>query len=282
MPMSGYRSMAVLLTVATVVLGGAPVAKTQLPLSPVRDAGQTVTPAYEGWYPNPDGTFSLSFGYYNRNSEQIIDMPVGPENFFAPGEPDRGQPTHFHPVRHWGVFTATVPGDFGDQRLTWTLVNQGQTLSVPGHLHPDWLLDAKLNPASSNRPPVLRFDASGPEGSGPNGIATGPLEAKVGIPLALTLWVTDDEIMSPGGLREPQEPILLMWFKHRGPGDVEFSEIEPPVDKSANGRSETCATFSASGEYVLRVRANDYSGTSRAGHAQCCWTNGYVEVNVTD
>ena len=36
-------------------------------------SGQSVTPAYEGWFPNADGTFSLSFGYFNRNYETIIE-----------------------------------------------------------------------------------------------------------------------------------------------------------------------------------------------------------------
>ena len=58
-----------------------PGVSSQIPLSPPRDAGQTVTPAYEGWYPNEDGTFTLSFGYFNRNKEEILEIPVGPNNF---------------------------------------------------------------------------------------------------------------------------------------------------------------------------------------------------------
>ena len=44
----------------------------QIPLPPNSATGLTVTPAYEGWYENADGTFSLSFGYYNRNSGEIL------------------------------------------------------------------------------------------------------------------------------------------------------------------------------------------------------------------
>ena len=57
--------MLVLLFVATVVTPATGAA--QLPLSPVSPRGQTVTPAFEGWYRNHDGTYSLSFGYFNRN-----------------------------------------------------------------------------------------------------------------------------------------------------------------------------------------------------------------------
>jgi hypothetical protein len=258
-----------------------PARAEQLPLSPRRDAGQTVTPAFEGWYPNPDGTFMLSFGYFNRNREQVLEIPLGDDNFFEPGPKDLGQPTEFHPMRHWGVFTVKVPADFGSQRLVWTLRNGGKTLSVPGHLGTDWLLDAKLDPAAGNRPPVLGFTDQGPTGTGPDGIVAGPVEATVGKPLPITLWATDDEVPRSTNNR-PGEPISLMWFKHRGPGPVAFSDQEPKIDKEAGGRSVTEATFSVPGDYVLRVRAVDYSGLSSGGHSQCCWSNGYLMVTVRE
>ncbi len=33
-------------------------AAQQLPLQPTKERGANVTAAYEGWYPNPDGTFT--------------------------------------------------------------------------------------------------------------------------------------------------------------------------------------------------------------------------------
>src|SRR5262245_19278849 len=80
-------------------------------LAPGRDSDLTVTPAFEGWFHNPDGTVSLSFGYYNRNLKEELDIPVGPNNHLDPGGPDMNQPTHFEPQRHWGVFSVTVPKD---------------------------------------------------------------------------------------------------------------------------------------------------------------------------
>ena len=62
--------------------------------------GQHVEPAYEGWRPNPDGTFSFMFGYMNENWLEEPDVPVGENNFFAPGDADRGQPTRFLPRRN--------------------------------------------------------------------------------------------------------------------------------------------------------------------------------------
>ena len=254
----------------------------QIPLSPPRDAGQTVTPAYEGWYPNPDGTFTLSFGYFNRNQEEIVEIPVGPNNHMGSDRQDLGQPTRFHPQRHWGVFTVRVPADFGDSEVVWTLVNKGQTFSIPGHLRTDWLLDAKIDPASNNTPPVLKFTPSGPTGQGPDGVASGPVAAKVNDPLSLVVWATDDEVGEENPFRPQPAKIMLMWFKHSGPGEVTFENEEPPADKEDGGKSTTSATFSVPGDYVLRVRANDLSGNVSGGHAQCCWTNGYLKVSVIE
>ena len=44
--------------------------------------GQSVSASFEGWYPNPDGTRSLVFGYFNRNYEESLDLPVGEDNMF--------------------------------------------------------------------------------------------------------------------------------------------------------------------------------------------------------
>src|SRR5579863_8863099 len=112
-----------------------------LPLEPFHNSGQGVTAAFEGWFANQDGTYSLLLGHYNRNQQQELDIPVGPQNKIEPGGPDRGQPTHFLPGRQWGVFTVTVPKDFGDKKLTWTLTANGQTTSVPVSLAPLWEVD---------------------------------------------------------------------------------------------------------------------------------------------
>ncbi len=54
------------------------VAQAPAPLAPTAANGQTATPAFEGWYRNPDGTYSISFGYYNRNTTEVLSMPIGP------------------------------------------------------------------------------------------------------------------------------------------------------------------------------------------------------------
>lgn len=250
---------------------------------PARASGQTVTPVFEGWYRNPDGTYSLSFGYFNRNTEEVVEVPVGPNNSIEPGGPDRGQPTHFAPRRHWGVFAVKVPADFGEERVAWTLVVRGQKVSIPGSLKQGWQIDALEGEAGSgNTPPVLKFEQAGPEGRGPGGITGAKLAAKVAEPLTLTVWATDDGRSRRSITGEGREgvPVTLTWFKHQGPGPVAFADATPAVN-AADGRATTTATFQEPGAYILRVRANDASGVSGAGHAQCCWTNSFVQVTVT-
>src|SRR5437870_11709467 len=91
--------------------------------------GQAVSPVYEGFDINADGSFNMWFGYMNRNDEEALDVPVGADNTFEPGV-DRGQPTHFTPRRHKDVVKVTVPKDFGDRTLVWTLAAHGPTQQV--------------------------------------------------------------------------------------------------------------------------------------------------------
>src|SRR5262245_9938983 len=111
--MQSYRrSIAILIAVvatASCVVLIAAQTSPQVVAEPVRESGQSVTGAFEGWYRNPDGTFSLLLGYFNRNSKQILDIPVGPNNRIEPAGPDQGQPTHFLPRRQWGAFRIVVP-----------------------------------------------------------------------------------------------------------------------------------------------------------------------------
>jgi hypothetical protein len=271
---------------AVVVCGalslGAPVA-AQAPLGPLKASGQGVTPAFEGWYKNPDGTFSISFGYYNRNTAEALEIPVGPDNFIEPGAKDQGQPTHFEPRRHWGVFAVKVPANFGDKKtVVWTIKIRGETWAIPGSLHPNWQIDAlEGEGGSGNTPPSLRFSASGPEGAGPGGIYGTPLSGKVGQPVTVNVWAKDDG-KAVGSIARDGRPgmnVNLMWFKHQGPGTVTFTPPNPRA--GADDLATTTATFSEAGEYVLRVRANDASGIAGAGHAQCCWSNAFVKVTVT-
>ena len=242
------------------------------------DVGQSVTPAFEGWFPNADGTFSLSFGYMNRNFKETLDIPIGPGNAFDVGPADQGQPTHFLPRRQAGVFTVVVPADFGDRQLTWTLASGGETIAIPGHLRPEWEIDALHEITSGNRPPMLKFDPDAEATQGPGG-ARSRLEASTGRPVTLDVWASDDGIKKR---QSPREPVLgVAWSKYRGPGDVDLGQARPQID--AHGHATTTATFSEPGSYMLRVLVWDDSGPQgqiMAGGFQCCWTNGFVEITV--
>src|ERR1019366_8748008 len=111
---------------ALLLAAAVPLCPQTIPAEPLHDAGQSVTGAFEGWFKNPDGSFSLLFGYFNRNMKEEVDIPIGNDNRMEPGGPDQGQPTHFLPRRQWGVFTVTVPKDFGDKKITWTLIRNHQ------------------------------------------------------------------------------------------------------------------------------------------------------------
>jgi hypothetical protein len=106
--------------------------------------GQSVEPAYEGWMPNEDGSFTMYFGYMNPNWEEQLDVSVGSENKFEPGSADQGQPTHFYPRRNPFLFTIHVPKDFGDKELIWTLTSNGRTRKAFASLKTDYQIDKQV------------------------------------------------------------------------------------------------------------------------------------------
>jgi hypothetical protein len=245
-------------------------------LAPIRSSGQSVTPAFEGWYRNPDGTYSLSFGYFNRNSQEVVEIPVGPDNNISPGAANQGQPTSFQARRHWGVFTVVVPSNFDKRaKVIWTLRNRGEEYAIPGSLDPLWQIDALEGEAGSNNtPPVLQFSEAGAGGRGPGGPTTS-MTATAGAPLTITVWGKDD---GRGGTGRGQTPVTITWIKHQGPGDVTFAPATGRIP-AAGGKASVAVTFSKPGDYIIRARAND-SAVASAGHEQCCWTNGFIRVTV--
>ena len=193
------------------------------------------------------------------------------------------------PGRGWGLFTVKVPADFGDNKITWTIVANGKSTVIPASLKPDWEISPFLEAAVGNTPPVLSFDEHGPSVQGPQGLMV-ERTAKVGEPLSLTVWVSDDAKFTSSSGAKPKSlgaPVTLRWIPYRAPGPVVFSTERPEVKKITrpgdgapfSGTATTTATFSEPGEYVVLVTANDYSGEGGAGF-QCCWTTGQVRILV--
>jgi hypothetical protein len=250
-----------------------------LPFEPVKDRGQSITGAYEGWYQNADGSHSLLVGYFNRNRTQVLDIPIGPNNRIEPGGPDLGQPTHFEARRQWGTFVVKVPKDFGEKKLTWTIVANGVTNVIPLNINPLWIVEPFKDAGVGNTPPVIRFAKDGPTFTGPPEAIANFYEAKVGVPLTLDAWVADDGVRPPERAARPGPNASVRWGKFRGPGDVKFEDETPEVDEKGGGKASTTVTFSAPGEYMLRIVSTDASGEGGGGF-QCCWTTTHVKVTV--
>jgi hypothetical protein len=289
------------MVVLVVIFISSPLLDAQLPrpLGPVPEQAR-VAPFFDGWYANPDGTISLSFGYSNLN-RTTVEIPLGPNNVITPKEYDGRQPTSF-PVgprlvtaggggapgggnnyaRPRGVFTVTVPATYkGD--VVWTLIYQGQKWSVPGRAK-STAYQLGWPMAMGSVPPQLRFQQGGPAGRGPTGIQGPPLRVEVGAPLPLTVWLTDDAVheKEPVAVKRQVVPSMnVMWIKHSGPAaPVVFSTPEEAV-ADPQGRATTTATFSEPGEYVIRVRGDAHGNVDSSDADQCCWTNGYWTVLVT-
>lgn len=247
----------------------------------VQKTGSDVVPIFEGWYKNPDGSLSLSFGYLNRNYEEEVDIPVGPANRIEPGPEDQGQPTHFYPRRQRGVFVAKLPKDAGNKKVTWTLSVRGQTASVPANLGELYNIDALRSEGLNRIPPGLKLEATGAMGVGPAGTRTA---LKTVFPNAVTLdsWVVNTETetgSSSQSVYRPRRRVMLTWSKYRGPGTVTFSP--PTVTVNTTDKATTSATFSEPGQYMLRVLVmGDEMNNPTSQTYQCCWTNGYVQVTV--
>jgi hypothetical protein len=288
-----YRSWVVAASLASVtllVIGASaqapqapPPPQTPLPLTPQRERGASISPAYEGWYPNADGSFSMLLGYYNRNGKEPLDIPVGPNNHVDPGGPDQGQPTHFEVGRQWGVFVVKVPKDFGTKAITWTIVANGESQAIPFTLNKGYPISPYKELGMGNQPPVLAFAQGGPKFTGPPLTAAASFTGTVNQPVPINLWVEDpkspNEVEGGGrGFGLAAKVATISLHKFRGPGKVTFDKPRIPVN--TQGEMITpIATFDAPGEYTLRVQANDESGEGGAGF-QCCWTNAYLKVTV--
>jgi hypothetical protein len=246
-----------------------------LPMGPPRERGASVTPAYEGWYRNDDGSFSMLIGYYNRNSKEALTIPVGPNNKIEPGDPDQGQPTFFEMGRQWGVFVIKVPKDFGDKVVRWTIVANGETQTVPFSLNKGYPITPFKELGMGNQPPVLWFGEGAAKVTGPPAGIAGSFTGVVNQPVAITFFAED--VKEKDG-RAGSNVATVSLHKHRGPGNVTYERARVPVAKPGEATTAS-ATFSAPGEYLLRVQANDESGEGGGGF-QCCWTNTYIKVLI--
>lgn len=174
-------------------------------------SGQALEPAYEGWMMNPDGSYTLFFGYMNTNWLQELDLPVGPDNQFEPGPADQGQPTHFYPRRNPFLFTVQVPKDYGNRELVWTVTANGQTRKAFASLKSDYEID----------PQVISTEVGGDNGSLADALRTNMAPdlmvegektrtAKVGQPLTLSVIAGDPDNLPARRDGKPQPGLKVM------------------------------------------------------------------------
>ena len=242
--------------------------------------GQNIAPAFEGWERNADGTFSLWFGYMNRNMDEKLHIPVGPHNRLEPGPLDGGQPTWFQPRRNRYMFRVVVPPDFGDREVVWSVTAHGRTDSAYGSLRVDYVVDKLMKMMDTGGVGVAEVELGN---MAPVVRVTGDTERTVRAdePLALQAFASDDGI--PARMPAMRWPpvkhnawgLRVSWYVYRGDGDQVTFEPEqvkvypdyrgnspwtpgwlPPLPP-ADGLFPVTATFREPGTYVLRVMAHD-------------------------
>lgn len=176
--------------------------------------GQHVEPAFEGWRANDDGTFSFIFGYFNENWWEELDIAVGENNAFSPGDADRGQPTHFLPRRNRFTFEVVVPSDWGDREMVWTVTSpNGQTRKAYATLAPDYVID---NVVIASETGSLGAGTSSPESRANTPPATTLIgddhrTVHVGEPLTFQTRVVDDGVPKPANVLEDTRQALQLF-----------------------------------------------------------------------
>ena len=221
-----------------------------LALADTYQQGRHVEPAYEGWRPNPDGTFSFMFGYMNENWSEEPNAAIGDNNSFSPGDADRGQPTHFLPRRNRFNFEVIVPSDWGDRELVWTLNINGVERKAYATLKDDYLVDnmviasetGSLGPGTSspesraNIPPIatiqgdnIRFTRVG------EAVILSTQVIDDGLPVTRRDQTITEDALRRRMMRPPSKltvqkinGLFLAWNVYRGEGKVTF---DPPMPK---------------------------------------------------
>ncbi len=306
------RTLTLLPTVAATLVASvfyAGVASAQLPehlrnfpLASRRASGDAIAPMFNGWVDNGDGTVRLIYGFANKNSEQVLDVPLGPNNYIEPAEYDGVQPTHFPSytrrgfvgIQERGIFAITVPADVAAKGVTWHLSANGYTYSAPGKSGSVAYQMSDIGGALGSTNPAIRFKQSGPESVTREGIYADRVMAKVGKPVTLSAQIED---RGPTRAKYYENKVMQYqlgsaWILHQGPAVPEFSQaeitgkerVEETGEQGSSGWSEvsTEATFSTPGDYVIRLRVDNFESDDSQFDNQCCWSNAYVPVTVTE
>ncbi len=298
MTQSSLRRVGVAFALA---IGGAVLSAQQtLPSSPAKGFGGGITPAFEGWFDNPDGTHNFLIGYYSRNTKAEVDIPLGANNRFDTPNPDQGQPTHFLTRRRFGMFMVTVPKDFPQaKKIYWTLTADGKTNTVPFHMHTDYNItphevvggepDARIQHAAevearaerSDLHRSVRDDGEGDRADcdGRHADAARAVRRRRRAIQQRRQWA--DERVAPAPRADRLE---VPGPRHDHAREQRSAQIRDSLGRQAarvriSGKATTTVKFSEPGDYVLHVNINDYSGNGGGGSG-CCWTTLMMKVAV--
>ena len=235
--------------------------------------GQNIQPVFEGWERNNDGSFSMVFGYLNRNYEEEPVIPTGASNSISPGPADQGQPTHFYPRRQQFVFKVQVPTDWGEKDLVWAVTHNGRTDYAYGHLLPVWEMDGgvmRLNRGSGsgegyadNQHPFVSVDdgSDALEVTLPNSLEIAVIAGDDGVPPPNPRLAERNPRRGPKSqaIVDPRNAattgLAVTWLHWRGPGQVTFAPQVPEIGEG--GRAVTTVSFTEPGTYVLQAVADD-------------------------
>ena len=309
-----HQSPPALLAAALLLIAVAPLSRGQddqprfLSLTPPR--GLPIIPLMEGWVANADGTTTISFGYINRNTDEDVDIPLGANNYIEPAEFDGMQPTHFPAGRGTGVFTVTLPAGREDTDVWWHVkTGAADALRVPGRRGASaYELDFIRPRPQGSLQPLAAFGDNEQAAGLMAGVADYGAGVGVGETVELVLSASDPAERDREDPRFGEPLNMNVEFKlHQGPGAVAFARdpdapapenpFEPddprfarftgPADNEAiieggAGSATVMATFSAPGDYIIRAVVNVHAAPDSSYGDQCCWTNVYQRVTVTD
>lgn len=303
--MVSFKSGKQLLTLITGLLIAAPLYSQlperlrDFPLATRGATGEAVAPMFNGWVKNEDGSVTMIFGFANQNREAVVDIPLGPNNNLEPAQFQGAQPTHFPVynrggfvgIQERGAFGVTVPADMADTEVIWTLSSGGKTYSIPGRAtSAAYELSAEEAAAGSLRP-AIRINEDGTESTDSVGIYAEPQVVNVGEGLTLSALIQDRGNRYGYEGVEPYYAPGSAWLLHQGPAipEIETAEIsgrkrqrENPDSHQTNDWYEvsTEVTFPEAGEYVIRLRADNFLATDSKFDNVCCWSNAYFPVTV--
>jgi hypothetical protein len=270
------------------------------PLTTRKAKGDLVGPMFNGWIKNEDDSVTMIFGFVNRNREEVVDIPLGPNNRIEPAQFDGAQPTHFpvyqRPgfigIQERGVFAVTVPREMAKTEVVWTLNHAGHSYSVPGRATSAAYEMGLGEAALGSLNPAIRFVKNGKESTDREGIYGAKVNATVGKPITLSALVQDrGNRANYEEMKTLEFPLGTEWIMHQGPAVPDFSSAKI-TGKERGSDSEIVtdggwtvvqsqATFWEPGDYVIRLRVDNFEAPDSKFDNQCCWSNAYVPVTVT-